>query len=92
MDKIAIYTAAFSGIFIAVFVITFLWGVGKRILRWMVITAVAYVGILIAVRAHLGGESTEITMDKLLSMSVSSYCSLGVSTAPRSSVCASPTK
>ena len=92
MDKIATYAAVFSGIFIAVFVITFLWGVGKRILRWTVITAVAYVGILIAVRAHLGGEGAAITMENLLSMSVSSYCSLGVSTASRSSVCASSTK
>ena len=93
MDKITTYAAVFSGIFIVVVVITFVWGVGKRIVRWTAIAAVAYVGILIAVRAtHLGGEGAAITMENLLSMSVSSYCSLGVSTASRSSVCASSTK
>jgi hypothetical protein len=92
MDKVTTYAAVLSGIFIAVFVITFLWGVGKRILRWTVIAVVAYVGIVIAVRtAHLGGEGTEITMNNLLSMSVSAFCLLGVSTAAPG-VCASSTK
>ena len=93
MDKIATFAAVFSGIFIVVFVITFLWGVGKRILRWTMIAAAAYVGIVIAVRAaHLGGDGAAITMENLLSVSLNSYCSLGASTAPRSSSCTSSTK
>jgi len=72
MDKIATFAAVFSGIFIVVFVVTLLWGVGKRILRWTVITAVAYAGIVIAVRAaHLGGDGAAITMENLLSVSLS---------------------
>jgi len=93
MDKIASFVPVFSGIFIVVFVITFLWGVGKRILRWTVITVVAYAGIVIAVRvAYLGVDGAAITMGNLLSMSVSSSCSLGVSSGSRSSACTSSTK
>jgi hypothetical protein len=93
MDKIATFAAVFSGIFIVVFVITFLWGVGKRILRWTVITAVAYVGIVVALRAtHLSGDGAPITMESLLSVTLSSYCSLGASITSRPSSCTSSTK
>jgi hypothetical protein len=93
MDKIATYAAVFSGIFIIVFVITFLWGVGKRLLRWTVITVVAYAAIIMAMRAaHLGGDGAATTMEDLLSVSLSSTCSLGGSTTSRSSPCASSTK
>lgn len=93
MDKIATFAAVFSGIFIVVFVITFLWGVGKRILRWTVITAVAYVAVIMAVRAaHLGGDGAAITMTDLLSTTLGQHCSLGASTTSRSSSCTSSTK
>lgn len=92
MDKIAALAAILCGIFIIVFVITFLFGVGRWILRWTVITAVAYAVIIMAVRAaHLGGDGAAITMENLLSATVSSYCSSGASTTSRSS-CASFTK
>jgi hypothetical protein len=93
MDKIVTFAAIFSGIFIVVFVVTFLWGVGKRILRWTVITAVAYVGIIVAVRAaHLGGDGAAITMADLLSATLAPHCALGTSTTSRSSSCTSSTK
>src|SRR5262249_17445726 len=86
MDKIATFAAVFSGMFIAVFVISFLWGVGKRILRWTMIAAAAYVGIVIAVRAaHVGGDGAAITMENLLSLSLSSQPPPGGSTTSRSS-------
>lgn len=93
MDKVAIYAAIFSGIFIVVFVITFLHGVGRLILRWTVITALAYIGIIMAMRVvNLGGDGAQITMESLFSMSLSSSCSPGASTASRSSSCPSSTK
>ncbi len=93
MDKIAGFAVAFSGIFIVVFAITFLWGVGKWMLRWAVIIAAAYAGITIAVRAaHLNGNGAAITMENLLSVTRSSYCSLGASATSRSSSCMTATK
>jgi cytochrome c biogenesis protein CcdA len=93
MDKIAAFAAVFSGIFIAVFVITFLWGVGKRILRWTVIIAVAYVGIIISLRVvHLSDDGVPLTMENLLSMTLGSDCSLGASNASRSHSCTGPAK
>lgn len=93
MDKIATFAAIFSGIFIVVFAITFLWGLGKRILRWTVITAVAYAAIIMAVRAaHLGGDGATITMADLLSATLGPHCSPGGSTTSRSSSCTSSTK
>lgn len=93
MDKVAAFATVLSGIFIAVFVLTFLWGVGKRILRWTVIAAVAYAGIVIAVHvAHVSGEGSVTTMEDLLSVTLNSYCSLGASMTSRPSPCAGSTK
>jgi hypothetical protein len=93
MDRIATYIAVFSGIFILVFVITFLWGVARRIWHWTVIAAVAYVGIAMAVRAsHLSSDGAAITMADLLSATLSPHCSLRASTTSRSGSCASSTK
>lgn len=77
MDKIVTFAAVLSGIFIVVFVTTFLWGVGKRIVRWTVLTALAYAAIVVAVRlAHLGGDGAAITMADLLSATLVPHCSL----------------
>jgi hypothetical protein len=93
MDKMAAFAAVFSGIFIAVFVITFLWGVGKRILRWTVIAAVAYVGIIVSLRlAHLSDDGAPVTMENLLSMTLGPDCSPGAPTAARSGSCTGPAK
>ena len=93
MDKVDAFAVVFSGIFIAVFVITFLWGIGKRILRWTVIIAVAYVGIIISLRvAHLSADGAPLTMENLLSVTLGSDCPLGASTASRSSSCAGHSK
>jgi cytochrome c biogenesis protein CcdA len=93
MDKMAAFAAVFSGIFIAVFAITFLWGVGKWILRWTVIIAVAYVGVMISLRVvHLSDDGAPLTIENLLSMSLGSDCTLGASTASRSSSCTGPAK
>ena len=89
MDKMAAFAAVFSGIFIAVFVITFLWGVGKRIVRWTVIAAIAYVGIIVSLRvAHWSDDGAPLTMENLLSVTLGPDCSPGASTASRSSSCA----
>ena len=72
MDKVVAFATVLSGIFIVVFLLTFLWGVGKRILRWTVIAAVAYASFLIVVHiAHLGGDGAPITMENLLSVTLS---------------------
>jgi len=93
MDKIATFAVIFAGIFIVVFVITFLWGVGKRILRWAVITVVAYVAIIMAVRAaHLGGDGAAITMPDILSATLGPPCAPGGSTISPSSACTGSTK
>jgi hypothetical protein len=93
MDKIATFAAIFSGTFIVVFVVTFLWGVGKRILRWTVITAVAYAAIIMAIRAtHLGGDGAAITMADLLAATLGPHCSPGGSTTSRSNSCINSTK
>ncbi len=87
MDRIAAFAVVFSGIFIAVFVITFLWGVGKRILRWTVIVAAAYAGVIMSLRvAQLSDDGAPFTMENLLSVTLGSDCS-GPSTALRSSSC-----
>ncbi len=93
MDKIATFAAVFSGIFIAVFVITFLWGVGKRILRWTVIIAAAYTGVIISLGvAHLSNDGAPLTMEHLLSAALGSGCSLAASIASRSSSCTGPAR
>ena len=93
MDKIETFAVILSGIFIVVFVVTFLWGVGKRILRWAVLAAAAYVGIIVAVRtAQLGGDGAAVTMTGLLSATLGTHCAPGASTTSRSSSCTGSTK
>ncbi len=92
-DKMATIVAILFGVFIVVFVSTFLWGVGKRIVRWTLIVAVAYAAVVMAVRAaHLGDDGAAITVGDLLSATLGPHCSLGGSTASRSSSCASSTR
>jgi len=93
MDKLAAFAAVFAGIFIGVFVLTFLWGVGKRILRWIVIAAVAYAGIVIAVQiVHLSGDGAAVTMENLLSVTLNSHCTPGASVTSRPSSCTGSTR
>jgi Mg2+/citrate symporter len=93
MDKIAAFAAIFFGIFVVVFVSTFLWGVGRRIVRWALIAVVAYAAIIAAVRAaHLDGDGAAVTMAGLLSATLSPHCSPAESTASRSSLCTHSTK
>jgi len=88
MDKLPAFAAVFSGIFIAVFVISFLWGVGKRIVRWTVIIALAYVGVIVGLRVvQLSDDGAPLTMENLLSVTLGPDCSLGASTASRSGSC-----
>lgn len=93
MEKIATIAVLFSGVFIVAFVITFLWGVGRQILRWAVIAAAAYAAIVMTVRAaHLGGNGAPITIAGLLSVTSGPHCSVIGSTTSRSSSCTNSTK
>ena len=93
MDKLPAFAAVFSGIFIAVFVITFLWGVGRRIVRWTVIIALAYVGVIVGLRvAHVGDDGAPLTIENLLSVTLGPDCPPGASAASRSGSCTGPAK
>ncbi len=93
MDRIGTLAAVLSGIFTVVFVTTFVWGVGKRILRWALIAAVAYAAVVMAVRiAHLGVDGAAITMTDLLAATLGPHCSAGEPATSRSSACTSPVR
>jgi len=89
MEKIGTFAAVLAGIFIVVFVTTFLWAVGREILRWTVIAAVAYAAIVVAARAvHLGDDGAAVTIAGLLWPASDPHCGAAGSSAARAPPCA----
>ncbi|HEY1545935.1 MAG TPA: hypothetical protein VGG01_26325 [Xanthobacteraceae bacterium] len=94
MEKIVTFAVILSGLFIVVFVIIFLWGVGRQILRWAAIAAAVYAAIVMTVRAaHVGGDAAPTTIADLLSATSGPHCSVAASTTSRPMTwCAKSTK
>jgi hypothetical protein len=81
VEKIATLAVIFSGIFIIAFVITFVWGVGRQILRWTVIAVAVYGAVVMTVRAaHLGGCRAPTTIADLLSATSGAHCPVAAQT------------
>ena len=93
MDQIVTFAAVLSGIFVVVFVTTFLWGVGRRIVRWTVIAVLAYAAVVVTVRVtHLGADGAATTMADLLAATLGPHCTAGEPAASRSSSCTHPAR
>ena len=88
MEKLVTLAVIFAGIFIVAFVLTFLWGVGRQIVRWTVVAVAAYAVIVMALGAlNSGGESAPTTIAGLLSATSGTTCAVAGSSPARSRPC-----